>query len=99
MSYFADRIQLSLSLPSKIKPAAVAVCLALLASCGTKTVNPVTGQKERTVMDERAEIAEGEKGHQQVLKEYSELKDPRLQAYVNEIGQRLARNSERSNLQ
>jgi predicted Zn-dependent protease len=71
----------------------------LLSSCGSTSVNPVSGQKERTVMDERAEIAEGAKGHQEVLKEYGELKDPRLQAYVNDIGQRLAKQSERANLQ
>ena len=70
----------------------------LLAACGTQVVNPVTGRTERTVMDEQAEIAEGAKAHQQVLQEYGAYANPRLQAYVDELGQKLARQSHRSNL-
>jgi predicted Zn-dependent protease len=72
---------------------------ALLASCGTTVVNPVTGRAERTVMDERAEIEEGRKAHAEVLKEYGVYNDPALQAYVNEVGQKLAKQSHRSTLQ
>ena len=72
---------------------------ALLSSCGTQVVNPVTGQTERTAMDEPAEIAEGAKAHKDVLKEYGAIDNPRLQAYVNELGQRLAAQSHRPNLQ
>jgi predicted Zn-dependent protease len=72
---------------------------ALLAGCGTAVVNPVSGRAERTVMDEQTEIAEGRKAHQQVLAEYGALDNPRLQAYVNGVGQRLAAQSHRSQLQ
>ena len=73
---------------------------ALLAGCATSTVkNPVTGQQERTVMDEPTEIAEGKKAHEQVLAEYGVYPNPKLQAYVNDIGQRLARQSERAQLE
>ena len=72
---------------------------ALLAACGTSSINPVTGQAERSVMSESAEIAEGKKAHAQVLQEYTALKNPRVQAYVNELGQRLAKQSQRANLQ
>ncbi len=73
---------------------------ALLAGCATSTVrNPVTGENERTVMDEPREIAEGKKAHQTVLQEYGVYANPRLQAYVNDIGQRLAKQSERSQLE
>ncbi len=75
----------------------IALAAALLAGCATVT-NPVSGQRELTVMDERSEIAEGRKAHDEVLKEYGAYPNPRLQAYVNEIGQRLARQSHRSNL-
>lgn len=71
----------------------------LLAGCGTAMVNPVTGQTERSVMSEQAEIAEGAKAHQQVLEEYGVVKDARLQTYVNSIGQRLAKLSHRDQLQ
>ncbi len=76
------------------------VALALLASCGTQVVNPVSGKTERSVMDEATEIAEGKKAHEEVLKEFGgPLANPKLQAYVNDIGQRLAKQSHRANLQ
>jgi len=74
------------------------MALLLLTACGTQVVNPVTGRTERTVMDEPAEIAEGAKAHQQVLQEYGAYANPRLQAYVNELGQKLAAQSHRANL-
>jgi predicted Zn-dependent protease len=49
-------------------------------------------------MSESAEVAEGKKAHAQVLQEYTALNNPRLQAYVNGIGQRLAKQSPRANL-
>jgi predicted Zn-dependent protease len=70
----------------------------LLAGCAT-VVNPVTGESERTVMSEEAEIAEGAKGHQQVLQEYGVYKNDALQRYVNDLGQKLAAQSHRTNLQ
>ena len=71
---------------------------ALLAACGTQVVNPVTGQAERTVMDERTEIAEGAKAHKEVLQEYRPYDNPGLQAYVGDLGQRLAKQSHRAGL-
>ncbi len=76
----------------------VTLVSVLLAGCATVT-NPVTGQQERTVMDERSEIAEGRKAHEEVLQEYGVYANPRLQAYVNELGQRLAKQSHRKNLE
>ncbi len=72
---------------------------SLLAACGTTVQNPVTGQQERTVMDEGQEIALGRQEHQAVLKEMPPYADARLQAYVNALGQKLARQSHRSQLQ
>lgn len=71
----------------------------ILSGCGNAVINPVSGQAERSVMSESAEVTEGQKGHQQVLQEYGVVKDARLQAYVNELGQRLARQSHRNQLQ
>jgi predicted Zn-dependent protease len=81
---------------SRLLPALVAV--SLLGGCGTQVVNPVSGRTERTVMDEQQEVAEGRKAHEQVLAEYGVVRDARLQAYVNDIGQRLAAQSHRANL-
>jgi predicted Zn-dependent protease len=80
------------------KAVSMALAAALLASCGSTVVNPVTGLAERSVMDEPAEIAEGQKGHEQVLKQYGVYANPRLQAYVNGVGQKLAAQSHRANL-
>jgi predicted Zn-dependent protease len=73
--------------------------VALLSACGSPIVNPVTGQAERSVMTEQMELTEGAKAHQQVLQEYGVVKDARLQAYVNNLGQRLAKQSHRGQLQ
>ena len=61
--------------------------------------NPVTGDKDFVLMSEQQEIQMGAQAHQDVLKEYAALDNPALQAYVNEVGQRLARQSHRPNLQ
>jgi predicted Zn-dependent protease len=76
---------------------ALAAAVAL-AACGTPVRNPVTGQTERTVMDERAEVTEGTKAHQEILKAYGVVPDQALQAYVAGIGQKLAAQSHRAQL-
>jgi predicted Zn-dependent protease len=84
----------------KFVPAALALALvALLAACGTAVVNPVSGETEYSAMSEEQEVAEGAKAHQQVLKEYSVYDNKGVQEYVNALGQRLAAQSHRSNLQ
>jgi len=80
-------------------PISLVLCLALLAGCGSTSVNPVTGQQERTVMDEAQEVALGRKEHQAVLQQMPAYPDARLQAYVDALGQKLARQSHRANLQ
>lgn len=80
----------------------LSVCLlasALWVAGCASVVNPVTGETERTVMDERSEVAEGRKAHEQVLQEYSVYPDERLQQYVNALGQKLAASSHRAHLQ
>lgn len=71
----------------------------LLSGCGSNMLNPVTGENERSVMSEESELAQGQKAHQQVLQEYGVVQDPKLQAYVNTLGQRLAKLSHRNQLQ
>jgi len=71
---------------------------SLLTGCGSAVLNPVTGQTERSVMSEQDELAEGAKAHQQVLQEYGVVKDAKVQAYVNNLGQRLAKLSHRDQL-
>lgn len=76
----------------------IALSSALLAGCGTQVVNPVSGKTERSVMDEKTELAEGRKAHEQVLQEYGIYPDARVQTYVKQLGQKLAAQSHRSTL-
>lgn len=61
--------------------------------------NPVSGDKNFVLMSEQQEIQMGAQAHQAVLKEYAALENPALQAYVDEVGQRLAQQSHRPHLQ
>jgi len=78
----------------KARPALVLV-VALAGACAT---NPVTGKREINLMSESQEIAIGQENHPQILKEMGLYNDPELQRYVNDLGQRLAKTSERPNL-
>ncbi|HEY1394939.1 M48 family metalloprotease [Roseateles sp.] len=82
-------------------PIAVLATAALLtiAGCGTNVVNPVTGRTERSAMSPQQEVATGKQAHQDVLKEYSVVDDPKLQAYVTALGNKLAAQSHRAELE
>jgi predicted Zn-dependent protease len=64
----------------------------LLASCAT---NPVTGHSDFVMMSQADEISLGRKADAEVRKEYGVYQDPELQAYVNRVGQKLAKASHR----
>jgi predicted Zn-dependent protease len=83
----------------RLKWIAVALLAGALIACGTAVVNPVSGETEMSAMSEEQEVAEGAKAHQQVLQEYSVYDNPAVQSYVNALGQRLAAQSHRANLQ
>lgn len=73
----------------------VLAILALLSACAT---NPVTGKKELVLVSEAQEIQMGQAGAQQVNQEMGLYDDPELEAYVSELGMRLAKSSERPNI-
>ncbi|MBE0598642.1 MAG: M48 family metalloprotease, partial [Desulfuromonadales bacterium] len=76
----------------------LAMAAVLLASCA---VNPVTGRQELALLQvsPAEEVALGEKAFPQALQQMGgELGDPQLAAYVDKVGQRLARLSERPDL-
>lgn len=68
--------------------------IILFQGCAT---NPVTGKSE-IALSESWELKVGPQYHQQILKQYQVYEDQELQAYVNELGQRLASISERPDL-
>ncbi len=75
---------------------ALGIVLAALGGCAT---NPVTGGQDVVLMSEAQEIETGRKMHPQVLQEYGRYDDEALQQYVNAVGQRIAAQSHRPNLQ
>jgi len=71
------------------------ILLSGLSSCAT---NPVTGKQDFVLMSETEEISLGRKYHQQILKEMPPYPDRSLGAYIDQVGQRMARVSDRSQL-
>jgi predicted Zn-dependent protease len=71
---------------------------ALLALTGCAT-NPVTGKSDIVTMSEAQEIDLGRKMHPQILQEYGRFDDELLQVYVNDLGQRIAAQSHRPEIQ
>jgi predicted Zn-dependent protease len=72
----------------------VAFCLSI-AACAT---NPVTGNREISLMSEAEEIAYGQQADAEIRREMGVYDDPQVQRYVADIGQRLAQLSHRPNL-
>lgn len=73
----------------------VAALLLTLAACAT---NPATGEKEFSLMSEAQEVALGQQMDVEVRREMGVYNDPELQRYVEAIGMKLARASERPTL-
>jgi len=64
----------------------------LLSACAT---NPVTGRQELSVVSPEREAAQGKDAAAQVEREIGLVRDPKLTAYVDQIGARLAAHSPR----
>ncbi|HEX3557471.1 MAG TPA: M48 family metalloprotease [Thermoanaerobaculia bacterium] len=78
--------------------AGLAIALfALLAMAGCST-NPATGRPQLALISEQQEIQMGLDNDQQVRQQLGIYADPKLQEYVNRVGQKLAAASERPNL-
>lgn len=74
--------------------AAVALAVAL-ASCA---INPATGKKQLSLVGERDEISMGRQYDQETMASLQPYGTPELQAYVQQLGARLAATSERPGL-
>jgi predicted Zn-dependent protease len=68
----------------------------VLIGCAT---NPVTGKRDVVTTSQKGEIEQGRKAHEDVIKFFGVYEDQALQDYVNQIGQNLARHSERPDLE
>jgi len=69
--------------------------VVLFSACST---NPVTGNKDFSLISKDQELAMGAQAHRSILKQNKRYNNPALQAYVNGIGQALARHSHRNNI-
>ncbi|MBD9482833.1 M48 family metalloprotease [Pseudomonas sp. PDM14] len=69
--------------------------LSLLSACA---VNPATGRNDFVMMSEQQEIELGQRYSQEISKQYPRDPDAKLQAYVQTVGERVARHGHRSNL-
>jgi predicted Zn-dependent protease len=74
---------------------AAALAAALAVSCAT---NPVTGRRELSLVSAGQELAIGREGHGAIVGEYGRYDDAGLQAYVDSVGQALAKVSHRPEL-
>jgi predicted Zn-dependent protease len=60
----------------------------MVPACAT---NPVTGRRELSLLSPQQELQMGLEGYQAITQEYGLYEDPALQAYVDSVGQRVAR--------
>jgi len=76
----------------------VAIFMALIVWIISCAVNPVTGKRELMLLTESDEIALGKQSDQEVVQTYGIYQNAELSAYVDRIGQRMAKISHRPNL-
>lgn len=67
-----------------------------LGGCAT---NPATGDQDLVMMSEKDELEIGRQSHQQVLRQYSVYNDLELQNYVQYVGEKVATQSHRPELE
>lgn len=79
---------------SLCRPAGALLFLGLM-SCAQ---NPVTGEQDFVMFSEDKELALGREYHPQIIKEYGRYEDEALQAYVQNVGERVAAVSHRKDL-
>lgn len=72
--------------------------LLAIASLQACSVNPVTGNRDLAFMSEAKEVQTGKQYHPQILQQYGVYEDPKVQKYVNDIGQEMVKISHRKNL-
>lgn len=70
----------------------------LLAGLSGCAVNPATGQRQLTLLSEQQEIQMGKENDQQIVTQMGLYPDEEWQAYIQDLGSRLAAKSERPHL-
>lgn len=83
---------------AKVKSCTSSLVLLLSLFLTACSYNPSTGTKQFNFVSDKAEVKIGRQADKQIKSEYGIYKDPELQAYVNEIGQRVAQHCGRTNI-
>jgi predicted Zn-dependent protease len=76
----------------------VLTLFALLLQLAGCAVNPATGRSNFVMMSEQQELDLGRRYNQQILKQNPRYADEKLQAYVQQVGERVAKSSHRNQL-
>jgi predicted Zn-dependent protease len=71
---------------------------ALVLAAAACARNPVTGKRQLALVSEKQEIELGQESAKQVTEQMGRYPDPKVQAYVESIGKRIAAASERPSL-
>jgi predicted Zn-dependent protease len=80
-----------------MRPGYLHLVIVLLV-CAACARNPVTGKRQLALVSERQEVELGQQARKEIIAALGLYPDPALQAYVDEVGQKLARSSERPTL-
>jgi len=76
------------------------LCLAVVTGPFTGCAkNYVTKRRQFKLISEKTEIEIGRKAKEEIIKEYGSVKDLEWQIYLDQVGQRIAKATDRSNLQ
>src|SRR3990167_1250470 len=62
-------------------------------------INPVTKTYDFILISDSQEVSIGANADKEVLNTYGQYSDPKLQEYINEVGQRVASVSDRKNIE
>jgi predicted Zn-dependent protease len=81
--------------PNRFALATAVLCCLLGTACA---INPATGKRQLTLISERQEIEIGRENDKAITAQMGLYDDDDLQAYVQELGHRLASRSERPDL-
>ncbi len=74
---------------SVIKTAALLIAALVPFCAGGCVRNPVTGEREFHAISEKAELNLGRETQKAIVKEYGQYLNPSVQAYINEVGQKI----------
>lgn len=80
------------------RPLLLLLAVLALLMLGGCAINPASGMPNLVFMSEDKELNIGRELHTKILESTPVYQDPQLQAYVERVGQTLAKNSDRPNL-